>query len=131
MVLAANAVAGRLRSYDRRLWYGLLALSLILLWLMPPRILVELPLLTRAVIGGVAFAIPIFFAGVIFSSELRTRADAAASLGCNLCGAVVGGLLENLSMLIGLKAIGLLALAIYLGSLQAAMRRAPQAQAGP
>jgi hypothetical protein len=131
MVLAANAVAGRLRGYDRRLWYGLLALSLLLLWLMPPRILVELPLLTRAVIGGVAFAIPIFFAGVIFSSELRTRADAAAALGCNLCGAVVGGLLENLSMLIGLKAIGLLALAIYLGSLQAAMRRAPQPQGSP
>jgi len=41
---------------------------------------------------------------------------------------VVGGLLENLSMLIGLKAIGLLALAIYLGSLHMAMRRAPQPQ---
>jgi len=131
MVLAANAVAGRLRSYDRRLWYGLLAVALLLLWLMPPRVLVELPLLTRAVIGGVAFAIPIFFAGVIFSSELRTRADAAAALGCNLCGAVVGGLLENLSMLIGLKAISLLALAIYLGSMQAAMRRAPKPRGSP
>jgi hypothetical protein len=131
MVLAANGLAGRLRSYDRRLWYSLLALSLLGLWLLPPRLLVELPLVTRAVIGGIAFAIPIFFAGIIFSSELRTRGDAAAALGCNLCGAVVGGLLENLSMLIGLKAIGLLALAIYLGSLQVAMRRPAQSQAAP
>jgi hypothetical protein len=39
----------------------------------------------------------------------------------------VGGLLENLSMVVGLKAIALLALAIYLGSLQAGLRRpAPQ-----
>jgi hypothetical protein len=131
MVLAANAMVGRLPSFKRKLWYGLLALSLIGLWLLPLRLLVELPLLTRAVIGGIAFAIPIFFAGIIFSSELRTRADAAAALGCNLCGAVVGGLLENLSMLIGLKAIGLLALAIYLGSLQVAIRRPSQAPDSP
>jgi hypothetical protein len=131
MVLAANGVAGRLRVYERKLWYSLLALSLIGLWLLPLRLLVDLPLLARATLGGLAFAIPIFFAGVIFSSELRTRADAAAALGCNLCGAVVGGLLENLSMLIGLKAIGLLALAIYLGSLQVAIRRPVQAQGTP
>ena len=122
MVLAANLVAARLRSYDRRLWYGLLALSLIGLWLLPPRELMELTLLTRAVLGGLAFAVPIFFAGVIFSSELRTRGDASAALGSNLCGAVVGGLLENLSMMIGLKAIGLLALVIYLVSLQVSLR---------
>jgi len=64
----------------------------------------------------------VFFAGVIFSSELRTRADAAAALGCNLCGAMLGGLLENLSMIVGLKAIVLLALAIYLGSLYTALK---------
>jgi hypothetical protein len=122
MVLAANLLAARLRSYDRRLWYGLLALSLLGLWLLPPRVLMELTLLSRAVLGGLAFAVPIFFAGVIFSSELRTRADASAALGSNLCGAVVGGLLENLSMMIGLKAIGLLALAIYLWSLYVAIR---------
>jgi len=34
MVLAANAVAGRLRKYDRRIWYGLLAFSLAILWLL-------------------------------------------------------------------------------------------------
>ena len=99
-----------------------MAFSLIGLWLLPPRELMELTLLTRAVLGGLAFAVPIFFAGVIFSSELRTRGDASAALGSNLCGAVVGGLLENLSMMIGLKAIGLLALVIYLVSLQVALR---------
>jgi hypothetical protein len=79
------------------------------------------------VLGGLAFAIPVFCAGIIFSSELKRRQDAAGALGSNLCGAVVGGLLENLSMVVGLKAIALLALAIYLGSLQAGLRRpAPQ-----
>jgi spermidine synthase len=131
MVLAANAVAGRLRSYDRRLWYALLTISLLGLWLLPLRLLVDLPLLARALVGGLTFAVPIFFAGIIFSSELRTRADAAAALGCNLCGAVVGGLLENLSMLIGLKAVGLLALAIYLASLQVAIWRGEKRSSVP
>jgi SAM-dependent methyltransferase len=127
MVLAANQLAGRLSTYRMRAWYGLLALSLIGLWLLPTRALIELPLVGRGVLGGLAFAIPVFFAGVIFSSELKRRQDAAAALGSNLCGAVVGGLLENLSMVVGLKAIALLALAIYLGSLQAGLRRpAPQ-----
>jgi hypothetical protein len=125
MVLAANGVAARLREYRLKLWYALLALSLIGLWMLPTRELVELPLVARGIAGGIAFAIPVFFAGIIFSSELRRREDAAAALGSNLCGAVVGGLLENLSMVVGLKAIALLALAIYLGSMQAGLRRAP------
>jgi len=122
MVLAANAMAARLATYRPSLWYSLLAASLLGLWLLPLQLLVEFPLVTRGIAGGVGFAIPIFFAGIIFSSELRRRRDASAALGCNLCGAVVGGLLENLSMLTGLKAIGLLALAIYLGSLYAGVR---------
>jgi hypothetical protein len=125
MVLAANALVGRLRVYRVKLWYALLAISLIGLWLLPPGLLVEMALLERGIVGGLAFAIPIFFAGIIFSSELARRQDASAALGSNLCGAVVGGLLENLSMMIGLKAIGLLALAIYLGSMQAGLRRVP------
>jgi hypothetical protein len=124
MVLAANALASRLRAYRRGLWYGLLALSLLGLYLFPFRVLFDLALPARAVIGGLIVASPVFFAGVIFSSELRTRVDAAAALGCNLCGAVVGGLLENLSMLVGLKAVVLLALAFYLVSLRVATRRA-------
>jgi hypothetical protein len=122
MVLVANALAGRFAVRDTRWWYAPLALSLVALWLLPLGLLVELPLVARAVVGGLAFAVPVFFAGIIFSSELRARADSSAALGCNLCGAVVGGLLENLSMLMGLKAVLLLALAFYMASLYARAR---------
>jgi hypothetical protein len=129
MVLAANAVAGRLPAYRRPLWYALLAISLVLLWALPVQPLFALPLWGRALAAGPLVAIPIFFAGVIFSSELRARADVVAALGCNLCGAMLGGLLENLSMIVGLKAVVLFALAIYLASLRAGMRTAPPARA--
>jgi hypothetical protein len=122
MVLAANLLAGRLGEYRRVLWYGLLAVSLLVLWMLPLQPFFALPLWARAAAAGPILAIPVFFAGIVFSSELRTRADAASALGCNLCGAMLGGLLENLSMIVGLKALVLLALAIYLGSLYTALR---------
>lgn len=124
-VLAANAVVARLVAYRRTLWYALLAVSLAGLWALPLQPFFELSVWMRAAIAGPLMAIPVFFAGIVFSSELRERTDAATALGCNLCGAMLGGILENLSMMIGLKALVLLALAIYLGSLYAAVRKRP------
>jgi hypothetical protein len=122
MVLAANTAASFMKSYRRELWYGLLALSLIGLWMLPLDPLFELELPARLAVAGLAAAVPVFFAGIIFSSELRARGDAAAALGSNLCGALMGGLLENLSMVVGLRAGVLLALAIYLLSMLLVMR---------
>ena len=124
MVMGANALAARLRGYRRLAWYALLIASLAGLYAFPFHMLFDLALPARAVAAGLLVSVPVFFAGVIFSSELRERPDPAAALGCNLCGAVAGGLLENLSMAAGLKAVVLLALAIYLGSMQIAARRA-------
>ena len=71
MVLAANAVAMRLRIYRRTLWYGLLAISLVLLWMLPLQPFFALDVTMRAALAGPIMAVPIFFAGIIFSS-LRT-----------------------------------------------------------
>jgi spermidine synthase len=63
--------------------------------------------------AAVVFAIPIFFAGLLFASEFRAADSAAAALGANMLGAVVGGLLENLSLIIGMKALLVIAAALY------------------
>jgi spermidine synthase len=71
---------------------------------------------SAAVVGSLAaliFAIPIFFAGLLFASEFRLAESPAAALGANMLGAVVGGLLENLSLIIGLKALLLVAAVLY------------------
>ena len=131
MVMAANFAASRLGGYRRGLWYSFLALSLVALWLLPTHAFFVLPLWARALLAGPAVAVPIFFAGVIFSSELRQRTDYASALGCNLCGALLGGLLENLSMLLGLKAIVLIALGLYALSLVARRRASAGGGVGP
>ena len=59
---------------------------------------------SAALVGSFAaliFAIPVFFAGLLFAAEFRSADSPAAALGANMLGAVVGGLLENLSLIIG------------------------------
>ena len=63
--------------------------------------------------AAVVFAIPVFFAGLLFASEFRSADSPAAALGANMLGAVVGGLLENLSLIIGMKALLLAAALLY------------------
>ena len=59
------------------------------------------------------FTVPVFFAGLLFASEFRVTDSPSAALGTNMLGAVIGGLLENLSLVIGLKALLLVAMALY------------------
>jgi len=71
---------------------------------------------SAALVGSLAaliFALPVFFAGLLFASEFRSAESPAAALGANMLGAVVGGLLENLSLIIGMKALLLVAAVLY------------------
>ena len=93
-----------------------------LLWWMDPASLSSLPLIQRGLVGALVTGLPIGFAGVIVSILLARSAAPAAALGSNLLGSVLGGCLEYLSMIIGLRALVLLAIAIYLLALLAASR---------
>lgn len=78
-----------------------------------------------AVIGGMAsavFAIPVFFAGLLFSGEFRFAKSPSAALGANMLGAVLGGLLENLSLLMGMRALLLLTAVLYCVAVSALLR---------
>jgi len=61
----------------------------------------------------VVFAVPVFFAGILFATEFRTVPSPSAALGANMLGAVIGGLLENLSLLFGMRALLLVAMVLY------------------
>ena len=110
----ANLAAMRLPRRTILLSYVLLAASLLLTWAIPPGGLNSLPLLSRGIAGGTLYALPVAFAGVIFSGFLRESTQPAAALGSNLLGAVVGGTIEYTSMAIGLRSLTLLALVFYL-----------------
>jgi hypothetical protein len=66
----------------------------------------------------------VFFAGVIFATTFRDSASPDLALGSNVGGAILGGLSENLSLLIGFNNLGVLALLFY-GLSALSLRRRP------
>ena len=62
------------------------------------------------------FLLPLLFAGLIFASSVRATESLSTVLASNLVGAVLGGLLENTSMLVGIPGLSLVALVVYAAS---------------
>jgi spermidine synthase len=65
-------------------------------------------------VAAILFAIPVFFAGLLFAGEFRFAQSPSAALAANMMGAVAGGLMENLSLVVGLRALLLIAALFYL-----------------
>jgi SAM-dependent methyltransferase len=59
------------------------------------------------------FSLPVLFAGILFSTEFRKVESPGAALGANMLGAVVGGTLENLSLVFGMRQLLLVAMVVY------------------
>jgi hypothetical protein len=69
---------------------------------------------------------PVFFAGLVFIQSFATCTDKTRALGSNLIGALVGGLLESLSFVTGIRALVVLVGLFYLVAIlrrPAAVRR--------
>jgi SAM-dependent methyltransferase len=123
VALVANAVVARRDPRNITIWFAPLLASLLISFWMRPSLLLQLAYPAGGVIGGLINAAPIGFAAVIFSQLLRRSANAAAALGSNLLGAVVGGCLEYVSLYSGLRSVSLIALALYLGAYLVLQRR--------
>jgi hypothetical protein len=118
MVFVANLIAARLPRPTAWFYVPLLA-SLLLLYFVPRDAVLSLPLPWRLAWSLLFVPLPIFFAGLIFSTTFRAAEGAAASLlfGANLVGAMIGGFCEYLGMMIGTSSLTLLAAAAYVASL--------------
>ncbi len=119
MVMLANLTAMRLARF-RLLMYLPLFGALALLYLVPRDLILGAPFLGRLAWVVLVVPLPIFFAGLIFSTRFRTAPNTAWALGINLVRAVLGGFLEYLGMAVGGRALLLVAACAYLLSLLAA-----------
>ncbi|MGN9780547.1 spermidine synthase [Nonomuraea sp. ZG12] len=123
-VLAAVEVTRRWRTPPLRVMYGVLFAGLVLAWLVPNAWLLSLPLPLRAVVAVTVAFLPIFAANVVFAKRFADSADATTSFGANLLGAMVGGCLEYLALVIGYQALLVVAALLYLGAFALLPRRA-------
>jgi hypothetical protein len=115
-VLAAVEVTRRFRTPPLRVMYAVLFLGLLLAWVFPDSWLLAMPVPLRAVVAVVIAFLPIFAANVVFAKRFTDTADATASFGANLLGALVGGCLEYLGLLVGFDGLLVVAAVLYVGA---------------
>ncbi|MEW5915442.1 MAG: hypothetical protein AB1762_03510, partial [Gemmatimonadota bacterium] len=127
-VLAANVVVGQRKISAGACFVGLFA-SLLIAYVVRVQSLLFLGTIAQWVLGGLLVALPIFFAGMIFATLLTRRMDPVRALGFNLLGAIVGGVLEYMSMILGTKGLYLIAAGIYIGAYWAHRRFAARVSA--
>ena len=112
-VLAATALNAFVR-FERPAWlYASLAASLLVCYFVPPSaLLIGPPAIRYALASAVAFA-PIFFSNLVFTRSFRDTRTADMAFASNLLGAAFGGALEYLSLVMGFRALLLVALGLY------------------
>jgi len=116
MILAANVYVLTARPRSLVPWYGGLVVSLTASALIPLDAFLGLPRALQ-IAGSCALAFtPVLFAGAVFAISFSRATDAGRAFGTNVAGAMVGGLSEYSSMLLGFQYIMLLALGFYVCS---------------
>jgi len=103
----AHRGANRLEPY-----YALLILFLLGNYFFPWH---ALPYAARTVgvLLSIAYAVPVFFAGIIFTESFRCHAEKSAAFGANIVGSVAGGLAQNVSFIFGMKMLLIFASVFY------------------
>ncbi|MDT7651045.1 MAG: hypothetical protein QOI36_2451, partial [Pseudonocardiales bacterium] len=115
-VLAAVEVTRRFRTPPLPVMYGVVFAGLLLSWLVPEAWLLAMPVPLRAVTAVVLAFLPIFAANVVFAKRFTETADGTAAFGANLLGAMVGGCLEYLALLVGFPGLLIVAALLYAGA---------------
>lgn len=112
-VLLAVAVSKRVVIRSTTALYGVLVAGVALNWLVPASALLELPMGARLAAAISLAFFPIFVANLVFASRFRDTERSTAAFGANLLGAMVGGVLEYLSLLTGYRSLLILVGVLY------------------
>ena len=124
MALAGNLYAGRVNPRQLQPYYVGLFIALGVGLAVPPGTFLGMnPTLQILAVCLIVFA-PIAFAGVIFATTFKRTSQPDRVFGANIAGALVGGLSENASVMLGFTlllcvAVGFYALSAAFGNRQA------------
>jgi hypothetical protein len=116
VILLANLLLLRFPGFPRGVLFVGLLCSVVVCYLIPTRQLLGESPVARDVVTMVFTGLPILFAAGLFASCFKDEGDSAMALGWNLLGAVVGGLLEYSSMVVGIKVLYIIAMGLYLAA---------------
>ena len=116
LIVAANLIYGSFPRVPLPIAYVGLLVSLIVMFAVPREKLFFPSLLVRVLVATLVLCTPVFFAGIIFVSSFARVNFRGSALGANLFGALLGGLMELLSLWFGLRSLTILTAFLYLAS---------------
>ncbi len=112
-VYAAVETARHVRL-PRPIWlYLALLVALVVAYVVPQGWLLDLPVVVRFVAAtAVAFA-PIFLANLVFAQRFKSVSSSTTAFGASLLGAILGGVLEYLSLITGFRFLLVVVAVLY------------------
>ncbi len=114
MVLLANLTVQAFKPRQLRPFYVALAVALLVNFFVPPSLFLGLGASgVRAVLACAIVFVPVYFAGIIFSTAFRDSVQPDIAFGSNIAGVILGGLSEYLSLVLGFKWLLVVALGYY------------------
>jgi len=131
LIVGSNLLAGWKPDLPLSAAYIGIVVSILISWAVPlEKFFFDNVWLKAAAAAGV-LCLPVFFAGIVFVRSYAAAGFSGEALGSNLFGALVGGLLESLSLWTGLRSLIVLAALLYLASYVALGHKKPIAARTP
>jgi hypothetical protein len=116
LILFANLIAAYLPRLPLGPVYALLCGSCLLFYFLDLSRFAFLPYPVKAAVVGALTSLPMLFSGIIFIRSFAAVPAKNVALGANLMGSLVGGLLQSVTFLVGIKALLLIVAALYLAA---------------
>ncbi len=116
LIIAANFLVKTFSAFPLGFAYAGIFASILLGYGVPLSSFFFDSLWLKALAATAVLCLPVFFAGIVFIRSFAHAGFRAEALGSNLFGAVVGGLLESLSLWSGIRSLLVLAAVLYLAS---------------
>jgi hypothetical protein len=113
MVLLANAIVATWPRIPLGPAYGALIGSALALYFVDLARFAFLPYPTKAALVGGLTTLPMLFSGIVFVRSFKVASRKDLALGANLYGALLGGLLQSISFLTGIKFLLLIVAGLY------------------
>jgi hypothetical protein len=124
MILLSNLFVLKFRPRNLVPAYALLIAALLVNAAVPMTAFLALPGMARAVVSCLVVFLPVFFAGVVFAASFQDSPNPDLDFGSNIGGVILGGLSENLALVVGFNHLLFLAVGYYLLSAWLRPRRA-------
>jgi hypothetical protein len=113
MILIANLFVMIVKPRNLLPYYVLLIVALLVNALVPMNVFLSLGPTVRTMTSCLVVFVPVFFAGVIFATAFRESKNPDVDFGSNVAGIILGGLSEQLSLILGFRFLLLVAIGYY------------------